>query len=407
MINQTIAGYRLVRTVGESTRACVILGQPAVSTDEPSEPVILTLYRSAVSTESVQAECDAMTRVSSEHLTTVWDIASSDDGSAVIVSEWIPGISLSKLLRMRAFVTAGEAVTILAPLVETLAKLHRNGVLHGNFGQDSVVFRASGSPVIVGLSRAVRSEVERAPAVLASDAGVHADIEALVRVVSGVMSAVRTEGANNSRLSEFEQWLSTTKLATDPGWAFELEKNIFGLGAPEPVRLLEHAEPAAERDPLNSHILSSSGRGGGGLPDRARTKTSSMGLPLWIHNELESILTMVRSQLECTREALRRWLAPVRLRVWLLGALAAMGIIAAVIAAASSPSEPDIVPAHTLSPTTSEPIPSRTDVAPSVALHELLAARERCFRDLSIECLRHVESSDSPALRLIHCRSKV
>lgn len=397
VINQTIDGYRLVRTVAESTRACTLLAQPAVQAAVMAEPVLLTVYRSSVSPSSVHAEWDAMSRVSSEHLTAVWDIASASDGSMVLVSEWIPGVSLSRLLRTRAYLTAGEAITILVPLIETLAKLHEHGVVHGGLSLDTIVFRETGSPVITGFSDAPPYEPKRSPAVLSQDAAVRVDIAALLRIATGVLSAVRTDGLESSRLSDCERWVLTADVSSAPNWATEFEQRIFSLGAPEPVRLMETDLAEVAGDPLRALVFNERENSVQESPAKVRDRVSVVGLPAWIHDEFDRGIAVLRSHMVRARDGLRRWLAPVRLRVWILGGIAIVTVIAAIVPTVSARPTSKTMTVIPSSSSTLEPIHATTDADPSAALNELLSAREFCFRDLSVECLSQVETADSPA----------
>ncbi|WP_010202760.1 serine/threonine protein kinase [Salinibacterium sp. PAMC 21357] len=409
MNNQTIAGYRVVRTVAESARAYTLLAQPAEPAAEGVEPIVLTVYRSGVSSASVHAECDAMTRIASEHLTAVDDIASASDGGVVVVSEWIPGITLGKLLRTRTYLTAGEAITILVPLVDTLASLHRHGVIHGNFGPECVIFRSSGSPVITGLGGAIRTQPMRAPVEISNDAEVRLDVDALLRVTAGVLAAIRADRSDPSRLSQCERALQSPGLAASANWSTELERQLFSLGAPEPVRLAENVATEDSPDSPSSEVFRRPENGASESTEPTRNPTSILGLPAWLQTELERAIRTVRSCSQILHRRLAAWVAPVRPRVWVLGALAIVAIIAATMVLLSSTSASEssssaetrartAVPSSSGNPTSAAPRGHpQTNVDPNLAVRELLATRERCFRDLSIECLRSVENEDSPA----------
>ena len=69
----------------------------------------------------------------------------------VLVLDHAPGGSLAGLLARRGCLSAGEVVTIGAPLASALATAHRLGLVHGDVSPANVLFTAAGMPLLADL----------------------------------------------------------------------------------------------------------------------------------------------------------------------------------------------------------------------------------------------------------------
>jgi hypothetical protein len=79
-----------------------------------------------------------------------------DDPAAVaVVLDFLEGGSLGSVLAARGHLSAGEAVTVLAPVARALAGLHAAGVVHADVSPGNVLLERSGRPVLadLGVSR--------------------------------------------------------------------------------------------------------------------------------------------------------------------------------------------------------------------------------------------------------------
>ncbi|MEW1820759.1 serine/threonine-protein kinase [Arthrobacter sp. NPDC080031] len=87
----------------------------------------------------------------------VVELAGSFDGGLGVVMDYAPGGSLGQLVSSRGRLGVGETVTILTPLAQALAYLHRHGVTHSDVSPGNVLFTAQGKPLLsdMGISRAV------------------------------------------------------------------------------------------------------------------------------------------------------------------------------------------------------------------------------------------------------------
>ena len=151
MLQETrLGGYRVLRGLGSGERAEVLLGAGG------EEPVAIKRFLPHVALDRVLVELDAIERVDAPHLPRVLDLASGPDGAPVLVLErWSP-FTLGALLARRRTISAGEAVTLLAPIVETVERMHAAGFAHGALGTSAVHLALDGAPVLGGLGSLAR-----------------------------------------------------------------------------------------------------------------------------------------------------------------------------------------------------------------------------------------------------------
>ncbi|MHA7263846.1 serine/threonine-protein kinase [Arthrobacter sp. TMN-37] len=82
-----------------------------------------------------------------EHLVAVHGIVPTSRGAGVLM-DYAPGGSLSNLVGVRGPLPVGEAVTVLVPVAQALAHLHRHGVLHGDVTPSNILFTEEGKPLL-------------------------------------------------------------------------------------------------------------------------------------------------------------------------------------------------------------------------------------------------------------------
>ncbi|MGY2129268.1 protein kinase domain-containing protein [Blastococcus sp. SYSU DS0617] len=68
-----------------------------------------------------------------------------------LVLDLLEGGSLAALLAARGRLSAGEVVTVCAPVAAALAHVHGHGVVHGDLSPGNIVFTAEGRPVLTDL----------------------------------------------------------------------------------------------------------------------------------------------------------------------------------------------------------------------------------------------------------------
>jgi eukaryotic-like serine/threonine-protein kinase len=75
--------------------------------------------------------------------------------AVALVLDFVEGGSLATVLRARGHLSAGEAVTVLAPVARSLASVHAAGVVHADVAPGNVLLERSGRPLLadLGVSR--------------------------------------------------------------------------------------------------------------------------------------------------------------------------------------------------------------------------------------------------------------
>ena len=462
-VGQSRGGYRLVRLLGVGRRASVYLGHadaPPGSQDASS--VAVKVFHATVTESAVDAEIDALARSDHPHTVRLIDVATGDDGRPCLILERLPGGSLSRLVADRERIGPGEAVTILAPLLAAVDALHRSGVAHGALRLSSVLFRASGAPVVCGFGAAAPIAAAQSEAALARDPLVVSDRAALLTVVRAVLARVPGQAA-----ADLAQSLPEAPAAIDPA-------KLFALAEPAPVRLGptdvvdraeegERARAAAVRQAVPERAgagLRRDERTGAGLrrDERTAAEQRAAGSSAAVRTAAGRAGAGHRAGGAPRAHAARAasWLAgqarQVRPRFWALGAAVAASVLAALVLvpptdtategavpreppttgvpgtkleqedqpsrrAAGAGTEPpaDEVGDHSSDdPVASDdPVPADTPVPvdesapvvdpvlsddPVAALGALLAERERCLRDLSVLCLDGVLQGGSAAM---------
>jgi hypothetical protein len=114
-------------------------------------------------TESVEAavrEASLTAAAASAHVVPVEACLPCDDGRVALVMPLLRGGSLGMLVAARGFLTAGEVVTVLAPVAGALGRLHAVGVVHGDVSPGNVLLDLDGRPSLadLGLARVVGDE---------------------------------------------------------------------------------------------------------------------------------------------------------------------------------------------------------------------------------------------------------
>ncbi|MGB3911021.1 MAG: protein kinase [Pseudolysinimonas sp.] len=362
---EDVAGHRVLRSAGRGDRTRLLLGFHEART--------VVLKVAAADDPSASSEIDALHRATGDHIVSLEDV-SVDEHETVLVLERLPNGTLAELLERRGGLDAGEAVTILAPIATTIDRIHALGVAHGRLSLRAISFRDDGAPTLTGfggahLFAAGSPEVvlETVPAVIDDRAGVR-EIAALVleRVAGERAAAAR-------RVAE-------AIADAAPG---AVAAHLFDLAAPTPVRFDVEDEIVSTRmgDPREPEPVAEPLRVS--LPPWLSTL-----LPEWVNERLAEPFARIAAV----------WTAwDLRRRRLALGALA--GGVTVLVAVAAVPAPNDESPAVAVTPASA---PSTLDAPalpddPVAAAVLLLAARERCLRDLSLLCLDGVVQPDSAA----------
>ncbi len=83
-----------------------------------------------------------------EHLVAVRGVVEAGESSLVVLTDHVDGLRLDELAAAREPFRAAEAVTVLVPVAQGLAALHRDGRAHGSLDAACVVVASSGRAVL-------------------------------------------------------------------------------------------------------------------------------------------------------------------------------------------------------------------------------------------------------------------
>ena len=238
--NQLLAGYTVVRTLGESADARVFLGFAPAHAPGTPHVAALKLFTDSSARHRADAEVAALARAQRPHVVALLDCATTRDGLVCLVLEHLRHINLAQLLAHRGSISPGELVTILAPIAEVVDGIHEAGVAHGGLRAGAVLFNDSGAPVLSSFTRASVFNPGLSPAALTGHPEVRADRESLAALVRQVVAhCPQAESAS------VVAWLSECERAGFPdGFGRVLAEHLYDVAEPEPLAFpLPHSRP--------------------------------------------------------------------------------------------------------------------------------------------------------------------
>jgi eukaryotic-like serine/threonine-protein kinase len=105
---------------------------------------------SAISTEQLQREAALLATVRHDHIVALRSVVPTSSG-LVLVLDYAEGGSLAAVLGVRGRLSAGEVVTIGAPMAQALSDIHTRGLTHGDVTPANIVFDGFGKPLLADL----------------------------------------------------------------------------------------------------------------------------------------------------------------------------------------------------------------------------------------------------------------
>ena len=405
---EIIGGYRIIRKLGSGERSDVYLGHAAAAPGSSPALGAIKVFRTGVSDASISAEISALSRLQHAHVVGLLDLATGPRDRPCLVLQRLGSGGLPSLLSGRASLQAGEAVTVLAPVVAAVAAMHRVGVSHGAIGARAIHFDDAGAPVIAGFGTATcfaASDTDLSEAALDAEPLVHADRSALVSLVQSVVD--RTADVHETA-GQFIHWLASR--SGDEIDLAELEQRIFEFGEPLVVQFNDPLQPAVENaQPVPGRLVVTgvpadpqpwvdpAASGASAAPARGRAADLLSVLPPELAEWISATLSVVPSWLGSRVTRLRHHLQSVRKGVWVV---AGVGLVAVATAGAISGLPIQGEAAETSPKQEARPpmIPEAlSGDDPLAAVNELLRLRAQCLSDRSILCLDTVHAADSAA----------
>lgn len=143
-------GWEPVRLLGAGAQAEVWLVE-----DGRGVRAALKVPRAGAAPDALAAEAQAG-RVAHPHLLRVLGVVETDRGLGVLTEHRAAG-TLQDMVQRVGPLSPGQAVTVLVPIAQALACLHREGVVHGDVSPANVLFGVDGSPALadLGVARVV------------------------------------------------------------------------------------------------------------------------------------------------------------------------------------------------------------------------------------------------------------
>ncbi|HEX6468654.1 MAG TPA: protein kinase [Streptosporangiaceae bacterium] len=145
-----VPGYSPVRELGSGRYGRVVLAVDDV-TQTPVAVKYLTQAADA-GRRRVADAANALSRLEDPNLVQFYEYAAAPDGGAAIVSEYVDGVSLRRLLAaVETAVDSGgigpeAALSVLSGSLLALVALHGAGLAHGSYGPENVLILRDGMP---------------------------------------------------------------------------------------------------------------------------------------------------------------------------------------------------------------------------------------------------------------------
>lgn len=325
-----------MRVLGSSMRAEVHLGHSRVAKGPELRTAAIKVYRPTTTLHSIDAEIEALARASSPHLLRLEDLATGPDGRPVLVLALLQSASAAQLLLNRGEISAGEAVTLLAPLAEAVAELHRVGVAHGRLRLGSISFDFRGAPVIRGFGDATlvgpmpteEHASSLTPAQLSDAPAIRRDVSDLTAIVRTVLESTPPSRSAN----EFLEWMREAERADGPDrYPHDLRDRLFDLASPEPISFEARRPtlPAGSRTVPGGRATRSARmvRHQGFEVRRGSAWLSALPLPEWIADRITESMPAPAA----VANSIRTFLAPVRKPVWLAAGAVAVSLLLSLL----------------------------------------------------------------------------
>jgi hypothetical protein len=243
--------------------------QTAVSEAGPSgdvvDPALRTVvsvvtFDTAVAEERSMRLIDRLERLAAPGVPRVVDVVVDDARGPAVVLEFC-GDSVASILAGGAEITAGEIVTLAAPILTALVALHDRGFAHGDVSVGSIAVGAGGRPLLLGCERAVELPSEHVSAREAATDDLHRFADA----VRELGREVRDPNARGRVLANADAIRSGAVTPFSPSFRASAEVRLFEIAEPSPLAF----SATAERELVGAGHVSPVRVSAGGLRPRS------------------------------------------------------------------------------------------------------------------------------------------
>ena len=396
----SLAGYRLVRKLGDGARSEVYLGSSGANPVEPS--VAVKLFRPNTDADSITRELSVLSHDLPAHCARLLDVAQAPDGRPLFVLSRVDRGSIARLLHIRGSITVGESVTLVAPLAQMLSDLHGRGIAHGAIGPRTVHLSQQGEPVLIGFGHATQFPATASDAVRETIAAVSTDRTGLAHLATLVLRSVE-DAPGPDHLQELVDWIEqSTSLDTFPA---ELAERLFDLADPVPIDFSTDRSGPAERNGERSAIRPT--RAGlvptTAVPGTVAGSTVAVSARTPGRWNARADVFLGESPLEQLRPRLSRAVAAIPRRVWFVAAGVTLAVVAFFVLAPDYREGEEGGPSRGNADAGTDTSGSRAMVAdtddPIEATIAILDARSRCIEERSVLCLESVDHAGSSAMQ--------
>ena len=148
-----VPGYHLDRLIGRGGAGEVWLGRQRSAGGRVVAVKCLAAPAGVGARDQLRVEGRVLAALDHPHIVTLYDVVERPGGVALIM-QYAAGGSLASLLGQRRL-TAGQLVTVAAPLADALGYAHGRGTIHGDVTPANVLFTADGRPLLAdfGIAR--------------------------------------------------------------------------------------------------------------------------------------------------------------------------------------------------------------------------------------------------------------
>ncbi len=253
----------------------------------------------------LEREAALLATIRHDHVVALRSVVSTNDG-LVLVLDYAEGGSLAALLGVRGRLSAGEVVTIGAPLAQVLADIHARGLTHGDVTPGNIVFDQSGKPFLadLGVAKLVGDHagpIGRTPGYAdpAPGGGPASDLHGLAAVCFSALAGVPpysdadpmvalalgplAPGVSAELVTAIEAGLHPDPAARPDPAAFG--RALFASCTPVAVRLAPGSLPVGGAATATTHVVPGAARAAGVFPDPESPRASRLhrGRPVGRH----------------------------------------------------------------------------------------------------------------------------